>query len=81
MCSVQVKNQDTFMQGMLTSVANATAIRSALFLASIWILAEMVLRVGNVWIIYLTMTKRNLELPIWKVILCLDSTARAFNSL
>lgn len=35
------------MQGMLTSLKNATAIRSALFLASIWVLAETVLRVGN----------------------------------
>jgi len=26
------------------------------------------------------MTKRNLELPIWKIILCLESAARAFNS-
>lgn len=35
------------MQGMLTSLKNAAAIRSALFLASIWVLAEMMLRLGN----------------------------------
>lgn len=35
------------MQGMLTPLKNATAIRSALFLASICVLTEMVLRVGN----------------------------------
>lgn len=60
------------MQGMLTSLKNASAITSALFLASIWVLAETVLRVGNGTMcgLYLTMTKRNLELPIWKIILC-----------